>query len=211
MWGRVSVIGGALVAVVGLLELISGEGGDRIIGLIVYGSLAVVPILIGLHFLKSGKALEAVVTTEGDDIYHLLDSIESLGTALLFQLEAVVLWVLLMALGLVTTTAIPSFAIDLRERAYQGAARADLKDLAVAQEASHASAGAYARDLGQLDFSGRGGVRVTIVSADRDGWAATSTHRGAALLGCAIFVGNAVPPPTPVGQRPEQRGVPVCD
>jgi hypothetical protein len=64
---------------------------------------AIVSIIGGFFYLKSGTALRSVVQTQGDDIRLLTEAVRSLSTA--FQIEAIA-----MAIGFVIGLVIGVFA-----------------------------------------------------------------------------------------------------
>ena len=108
IWGILTLIGGGLTALTGVLALFTGED-FGVVAAIVYAVLALIPIFVGLNFLQAGKALDAVVTTRGSDIDHLMESISSVGKALYIQIVAVTIWFALVVLGIIASIAIPEF------------------------------------------------------------------------------------------------------
>ncbi len=48
-------------------------------------------VIVGAFFIKTAKALQLVVETEGDDISHMMTAVKSLGSAFLVQLIVVAL------------------------------------------------------------------------------------------------------------------------
>lgn len=93
-----------------------------------------------------------------------------------------------------------------RERAYQAAMKADLRNLVVAEEAYFADNLAYTESPGDLAFTSTTGVTIEGIelAADGNGWAATATHAESSAI-CAIYVGSAEPP-----MQGMEEGVPVC-
>ncbi len=108
IWGILTLAVGGLTALMGLVAALSGEA-VGLIGGVIYGLLALIPIFVGLNFMKAGNALGAVVTTEGNDIDHLMESMEGLGKAFLIQLVAAVVWGGLVILGIIVALAVPAF------------------------------------------------------------------------------------------------------
>lgn len=109
IWGILSLIGGGLTALIGLGALFTGEAFGVVAG-IVYGLLSLIPIFVGLNFLKAGRALGTVVTTEGDDIDHLMSAMVSLSRAFLIQIVATAVWGGLVLVGIIAAIAIPTLA-----------------------------------------------------------------------------------------------------
>ena len=61
------------------------------------------PVIVGVFFIKTAKALQLVVDTEGDDISHMMTAVKSLGSAFLAQLVVVALaFVIGMIFGVVS-------------------------------------------------------------------------------------------------------------
>ncbi len=61
------------------------------------------PVIVGVFFIKTAKALQLVVDTEGDDISHMMTAVKSLGSAFLVQLIVVALaFVIGMIFGVVS-------------------------------------------------------------------------------------------------------------
>jgi hypothetical protein len=93
--------------------------------------------------------------------------------------------------------------------------KADLRNLVRSQETYLATQGVYARrtePLG-LQYLWRPGVRVTILAADRQSWAAKTTHARLPGKSCVIWFGSVAQRPVTDAQRRQSReaGVPVCD
>jgi hypothetical protein len=105
-WGILTLIGGGLTALTGVLAAFTGED-FGIIAAIIYAVLSLIPLFVGLNFLQAGKALDAVVTTKGSDIDHLMESMGSLGKALFIQIVSAIIWLALVVLGIVASIAIP--------------------------------------------------------------------------------------------------------
>lgn len=215
-WGVFSLIAGALPALGGVALFFRQAYVGGVIPGIIFGLLALIPIFIGLKFVRAGQALGAVVGTEGSDIEHLMSAIQNLGEAFLIQIVAAVSWVGIFILVLVS---IIRAADDTRERAYLAAERSNLRNLAAVQEmffADNADADGvseYAGSMAALSeiFVTSSGVTISITEASEVGWAATSMHAALPGSGCAIYVGSVTPPTTAGGTVPEEEGRPACD
>ena len=105
-WGILTLIGGGLTALTGVLALFTGED-FGVIAAVIYAVLSLIPLFVGLNFLQAGKALDAVVTTTGSDIDHLMESMGSLGKALFIQIVCMITWFAIVAVGIVASIAIP--------------------------------------------------------------------------------------------------------
>ncbi len=79
-------------------------------------------------------------------------------------------------------------------RALSAVLRADLRNLATAQEEYLGDYHVYAATLGALPYTSSAGVVVTITEGGTGiGWSATTTHPLAYPLVCAIYHGAAAP------------------
>jgi len=104
------------------------------------------------------------------------------------------LLIVVVIIGILAAIAIPKFQ-STKGRANAAALKADLRNLATAQEAYQYEKGVYAGDVTQLSFSASPGVTVTIVTAGPLGWAAQATHPSSYPLTCALFAGPVTPAP----------------
>ena len=170
IWGVFSLIGGGLTVLGAVALFFTGEAAGVVVG-IIWGVLALIPIFIGLNFFRAGRALGAVVGTEGSDIDHLMGAIQNLGTAFLIQVVAAVLWV---SLGILAAIAIPRFA-STREQAYAAALRSDLRNLATQEEIFYSDMLRYTADLNSLAYIASAGVTIR-VEAGEQAWAAVASH-----------------------------------
>ena len=101
IWGIFTLVGGALWALAGVGVAISGSGAVTLISGLVYLLLALIPIFIGLNFRQAGTALGFVVTTEGNDISHLMVAVSSLGKAFRIQVVLATIYLVVVILVLV--------------------------------------------------------------------------------------------------------------
>lgn len=92
---------------------------------------------------------------------------------------------------------------------------ADLRNLVRSQETYFANQGVYARRTEPLalQYLWRPGVRVRIMAADRQSWAAKATHARLPGKSCVIWFGSVAQRPATDAQRRQgqEAGVPVCD
>jgi hypothetical protein len=95
------------------------------------------------------------------------------------------------------------------------AMKVDLRNLVRSQETYYATQGTYARrtETLALQYLWHRDVRVKILSADAQSWAAKATHARAPGQSCVIWFGSVSQRPVTDGRRlqPEISGVPVCD
>ncbi len=108
IWGIFTLLAGILWAFGGIGVAISGSGAVTVISGLLYGLLALIPIFIGLNFRQAGTAFGFVVTTEGNDISHLMVAVSSLGKAFLIQVVLASIYLAVVILALVTAIFIPT-------------------------------------------------------------------------------------------------------
>ncbi len=103
------------------------------------------------------------------------------------------LLMVVVIIGLLVSIVIPRFA-NSRDKAFQAAMKADLRNMASAQEAYFYDYQTYAGALADLApaFSGSSGVLVTIQESTVGGWSAEAKHNRSSKA-CYVFYGNAAP------------------
>ena len=102
------------------------------------------------------------------------------------------LLIVVLIIGILAAIAIPKFQ-NSKGKAYAATLKADLRNLATAQEAYYYTNSEYANAISLLDVGVSTGVTMTITQATPSGWSATATHSAANPLTCAIFIGSATP------------------
>lgn len=60
----------------------------------------VVSMVVGATFVRAGRSLSNVVTTQGDDLRHMMEALDKVGTALMVQMVTTVIGFLLAALAI---------------------------------------------------------------------------------------------------------------
>ena len=110
------------------------------------------------------------------------------------------LLIVVLIIGILAAIAIPKFQHS-KGKAYASTLKADLRNLATAQEAYFYENSEYSPNVGDLKLSVSPGVTITISTATTSGWAASATHNAANPLTCAIFMGSvgALSPATTEG------------
>lgn len=110
------------------------------------------------------------------------------------------LLIVVLIIGILAAIAIPKFA-NTKGKAYAASLKADLHNLATAEEAYYYEASEYTTNLADLKFAMSPGVSVTIEEASPAGWSAVATHSAANPLKCAIYIGGvaALAPATAEG------------
>ena len=103
------------------------------------------------------------------------------------------LLIVVVVIAILTGIAMPKLQ-QVKGRARSAALRADLRNLATAQEQYLGDNHIYAASLGVLPYTSSEGVVVTIVEGGTGiGWSATTTHPQSYPITCAIFHGQAAP------------------
>lgn len=112
------------------------------------------------------------------------------------------LLIVVVIIGLLASIAIPKFS-NTKEKAYVGAMKSDLRNLATAEEAYFYDSAKYTTNFALMNnFTPSSGVVLTIGSATGSGWAASATNANAPGRQCALFSGTgpAVAPATVEGR-----------
>jgi type II secretion system protein G len=105
------------------------------------------------------------------------------------------LLVVVVIIGVLAAIAIPKFQ-NTKGKANAATLKADLRNLATAQESYFYNNNVYTTSLNALNVSLSTGVTVTWGTVNSAGWAAKLTHPLAAPIECAMFFGG-VPPLAP--------------
>jgi type IV pilus assembly protein PilA len=103
------------------------------------------------------------------------------------------LLIVVVIIGILALIAIPKFS-NTKGKANVTKLKADLRNLATAQEAYFYDNTTYTTNQTALNVSVSGGVSLTVVTADPMGWSATATHPQSWPLTGGIFLGAAPPP-----------------
>ena len=106
------------------------------------------------------------------------------------------LLIVVVIIGIIAAIAVPKFA-STKGKANAAALRADLRNLASAQEAYFHEHSWYTTDTAALKYNASRGVVLTIISATQGGWAAKATHPQSYPLTCSVFSGMVASPPYP--------------
>lgn len=100
------------------------------------------------------------------------------------------LLVAVVVTGVLAAMAIPHFN-NTKGRANFTAIKADLRNLALAEESFFVDRSRYHADLDSLNVKLSPGVVLSVVEATNSGWSATAHHPSSWPRQCAIFFGNA--------------------
>jgi prepilin-type N-terminal cleavage/methylation domain-containing protein len=105
------------------------------------------------------------------------------------------LLIVVVIIGLLAAIAIPKFS-NTKEKAYVGAMKSDLRNLATAEEAFFYDSAKYTTSFALMsNFAASVGITLTINEATAAGWSATTTSLYAPGRQCALFSGGATPVP----------------
>lgn len=99
------------------------------------------------------------------------------------------LLIVVVIIGILAAIAIPKFR-NTRDRAYIATIKADIRNLATAQESYLADFVTYTTNLAALSTNESEGVTLTIAAASGSGWSATGSHVRTGKT-CAMYVGDA--------------------
>ena len=117
------------------------------------------------------------------------------------------LMVVVLIVGILAAIGVPKFAAS-KERAFLASMKADLRNLAVAQEAYLYEKGSYfsgAVPDPALNFQPSTGVTITLSGVTPSGWQALAQHSETSHV-CSVFAGSAAPLGNAVNE-----GVPACN
>jgi prepilin-type N-terminal cleavage/methylation domain-containing protein len=107
------------------------------------------------------------------------------------------LLIVVVIIGILAAIAVPKFQAT-KGKAFYAGMRADLRNLATAEEAFFYDSAKYSNDLNALKLNTSNGNVVTITESTPTGWSATSQNPQSWPHFCALFLGSAaaVPPAT---------------
>lgn len=102
------------------------------------------------------------------------------------------LLIVVVIIAILASIAIPKFR-NTKGKALAAALRADLRNLATAQEAYFYDNATYSTTTTTLAYISSPGSVVNITTANGTGWSAAVTHPAASPGTCAVFFGNVTP------------------
>ena len=85
------------------------------------------------------------------------------------------LLIVVVIIGILAAIAIPRFA-STKGKAFDAAAKTDLRNAMTAQEAYYSDTQSYAADVADLDFDGTTNVTVEVTSGDASGYVMCAQH-----------------------------------
>src|SRR5207302_1591269 len=102
------------------------------------------------------------------------------------------LLIVVVIIGILAAIAIPKFA-NTKEKAYIGAMKSDLRNLATAEKAFFYDSSTYTPNLNAMNnFKASTGVSLTVNEATAQGWSATASSANTPRR-CYLFSGAAAP------------------
>jgi len=102
------------------------------------------------------------------------------------------LLIVVVIIGILAAIAIPKFA-NTKEKAYIGAMKSDLRNLATAEEAFFYDSSTYTLNLNAMNnFKASTGITLTVNEATPQGWSATASSANTPRR-CYLFSGTATP------------------
>jgi prepilin-type N-terminal cleavage/methylation domain-containing protein len=99
------------------------------------------------------------------------------------------LLIVVVIIGILAAIAIPQYA-NTKEKAYVGAMKSDLRNLASAEESYFVNHLSYTTSTASMEFNQGPRVTITISDGDVDSWLATATHEGVGDVVCELYYGN---------------------
>ena len=114
------------------------------------------------------------------------------------------LLIVIVIIGLLASFAILNYT-NSKQKAYEATMKADLRELATAEEAFFYDSAAYTNSFPLMsNYTPSAGTAVVVNEATKVGWSATASSTGTGRK-CYLFMGSA----TPVGSA-TQEGVASC-
>ena len=116
------------------------------------------------------------------------------------------LLIVVVIIGILAAIAIPKFSTT-KEKAYLATMKADLRNLATAEEAyasdnagSYMGAGTATSGAPFNNYAPSANVTVTVAAGSGANWSATARHSATGTKTCTIFIGTTVTPAVNSGE-----------
>lgn len=94
LWGIISIVIGGLQCVSSCGMFVSPTMGMNL-------PTGIVAIVVGVTFLGVGNSLKAVVTTQGNDLMHMMQAMQKMSTAFLIEIICAIVGFVLAAIAMV--------------------------------------------------------------------------------------------------------------
>lgn len=94
LWGIISTV-------IGSLQLIGSCGMVQNASYATYLPSGIIALVVGITFIGVGNSLKSVVHTQGNDMMHMMQAMQKLGSAFMIQIIATIIGIVLIALIMV--------------------------------------------------------------------------------------------------------------
>ena len=94
LWGIISTV-------IGILQTLGSCTAVASPGAAVYLPLGIVGIIIGVTFMGVGTSLKNVVNTQGNDVAHMMQALQKLGSAFMIQIVCTIICVVMVVLFMI--------------------------------------------------------------------------------------------------------------
>ncbi len=93
LWGTISTI-------IGALQIVGSCGMFASPTLATYLPAGIVAVVVGITFVGAGNSLKAVVTTQGNDLMHLMQAMQKMSTAFIIEIICSIVGFVLAVIGI---------------------------------------------------------------------------------------------------------------
>jgi hypothetical protein len=93
LWGIISTT-------IGALQIVGSCGMFASPTLATYLPAGIVAIVVGITFIGAGNSLKAVVTTQGNDLMHLMQAMQKMSTAFIIEIICAIVGFVLAVIGI---------------------------------------------------------------------------------------------------------------
>jgi hypothetical protein len=95
---------GTISAIIGVLQVLASCGMVANASLAAQLPTGIIALVVGITFVGVGNALKSVVQTQGNDLMHLMQALQKLGSAFMIQIVAWIIGAVAIALVTVIVT-----------------------------------------------------------------------------------------------------------
>lgn len=96
LWGIISTV-------IGALQLVGSCGMVANASYATYLPSGIIALVVGITFIGVGNSLKSVVQTQGNDMMHMMQAMQKIGSAFMIQIIATIVGVVLLAIIMVLT------------------------------------------------------------------------------------------------------------
>ncbi|MBX3204633.1 MAG: hypothetical protein KF764_06160 [Labilithrix sp.] len=97
LWGIISTT-------IGALQVLGSCGMFASPSLATYLPAGIVAIVVGVTFIGAGNSLKSVVTTQGNDLMHLMQAMQKMSTAFIIEIICALVGFVLAIIGIILVT-----------------------------------------------------------------------------------------------------------